>query len=207
MTAHGSNREIEIKLRAGSVEAGRRALRRAGFRVTVRRVFESNTVYDTSAGSLRGRGELLRLREAGEKRTLTFKGPAAPGRHKSREELELSVSDAGTMGEILIRLGMAPVFRYDKYRTEYCQPGGEGVATLDETPIGVFLELEGSAPWIDAAAAALGFAEEDYITASYGRLYLEYRESHADAPHDMVFAEGSRRRAPRPGRARPAGGK
>jgi hypothetical protein len=34
---------------------------------------------------------------------------------------------------------------------------------LDETPAGVFLELEGPSRWIDRTARRLGFAESDYL--------------------------------------------
>ena len=99
----------------------RRLLRRAGFRVSRRRVFEANTVFDTPDLSLRASQQLLRVREAGGVVTLTYKGPPAVARHKSREELELEVSAAAPMAAILDRLGFRPVFRYEKYRTEYRQ--------------------------------------------------------------------------------------
>jgi hypothetical protein len=65
---------------------------------------------------------------------------------------------------------------------------------VDETPIGVFLELESQSEneckqWIDSTAERLGFGAQDYITASYAALYMEYRESNPGAPPDMVFAE------------------
>lgn len=189
MGARGSNLEVEVKLRLANAGEGRRALRRAGFRVSRRRVFESNVVYDTPDSALRGQGKLLRVRQAGRKTTLTYKGPAAAGKHKSREELELELPGGNVFEEILKRLGMAPLFRYEKYRTEYEQPQASGTATLDETPIGDFLELEGPPEWIDSTAGSLGYGEGAYITASYGRLYIEYRESRSDAPADMVFTK------------------
>jgi adenylate cyclase class 2 len=109
------------------------------------------------------------------------------GRHKSREELELEISDAGAMAAVLARLGFEAAFRYQKYRTEFRQPRHSGVAMLDETPIGVFLELEGTAPWIDRTARKLGFEESHYITASYGRLYLEWCKRRRVKPSNMVF--------------------
>jgi len=43
----------------------------------------------------------------------------------------------------------------------------EGHCVVDETPIGNYAELEGSAEWIDRAAARLGIARAQYITLSY----------------------------------------
>jgi adenylate cyclase class 2 len=59
---------------------------------------------------------------------------------------------------------------------------------VDETPIGVYLELEGSPAWIDRTAFQLGFADKDYITASYARLYVEWCEARGVAPTNMLFA-------------------
>lgn len=182
-----SGHETEIKLALADAAAGRAALRRSGFRVSKRRVFERNTVFDTPGRTLRKAGCLLRVRSAGKAATLTYKGPPDVSRYKSREELEQEIADAGVMTLIIERLGFLPVFRYEKYRTEYRQAAGGGMATLDETPIGVYLELEGSAPWIDSAARQLGFAESQYITASYAGLYLAWCGRRGVKPSDMVY--------------------
>ena len=108
-------------------------------------------------------------------------------RHKSREELELTLSDAATMAVIFERLGFRPVFRYEKYRTEYRQGRSAGMATLDETPVGLYLELEGSPRWIDRTAREMGFVEQDYITSSYARLYLDWCRKNGKKPSNMVF--------------------
>ncbi len=187
MSSHATQ-ETEIKLSVASLPALRRTLRAAGFRVFHRRVFESNTIFDTAVPSLRPGGTLLRLRQAGPVVTLTYKGVASAAKHKSREELEVQVADHAGMCAVLGRLGYQPTFRYEKYRTEFREPVGEGIAMLDETPIGVYMELEGTPEWIDRAAHALGFCEADYITASYGRLYQQWCEAHATDPTHMTFA-------------------
>jgi adenylate cyclase class 2 len=190
-----SKMETEIKLRLGDAAEGRRLLRKAGFRVVTRRVFEDNVLFDAPDGRLRATGLGLRVRRCGRRVVLTFKGPAEPGRHKSREELELEISDAATFTQILARVGFEPTFRYVKYRTEYAPAGGDGLATLDETPIGDFLELEGSADWIDHTAERLGFAPADYITTSYAGLYWQHREANPSLPEHMLFAAAPRIRA------------
>jgi adenylate cyclase class 2 len=179
--------ETEIKLNAGTAESARRLLRGAGFRVHRRRVFEDNVLFDTPSLRLRKAGTLLRLRRTAREVLLTYKGRAQNGKHKSREEWEAAVGDWDAMAAIAERLGFRPAFRYQKYRTEYQMPGRSGIATLDETPIGVYFELEGSPAWIDRTARRLGFSESDYITASYGGLYLEWCREHRVKPRDMVF--------------------
>jgi adenylate cyclase class 2 len=179
--------ETEIKLALPEAAAARRLLRAAGFRVFRRRVFEANVVFDTPKLALRGSRRLLRIREAGGRATVTYKGPPLIAKHKTRQELELEISSPRTLTAILEQLGYRPAFRYEKYRTEYHQPGGAGIAMLDETPVGIYLEIEGSPRWIDRTARAMGFEEGDYITASYGRLYLEWCERRGRQPGNMVF--------------------
>ncbi len=162
-------REIEIKLALASAAEGRRWLEEGGFRLRKARVFEDNVLFDTPDRRLRAAASLLRLRQAGDTVRLTFKGPATYEKHKSREELEIQLSDAGLGARILERLGFEPVFRYQKYRTEYGEAGAAGVVTLDETPIGDFFELEGAPEWIDRTAARFGFREADYITPATPR--------------------------------------
>ena len=54
--------------------------------------------------------------------------------------------------------------------------------------IGDYAELEGSAEWIDLAAARLGVEPAKYITLSYGRLFDLWREVHHSAAEDLTFA-------------------
>lgn len=189
MSGTTPHREVEIKLRVPSAEDARRLLRAAGFRVVRERVHESNVVYDTEEGSLRRTGRLLRVREAGSRVLLTYKGPAENATHKSREEIEVSVSDRGAFCLVLERLGMMPSFLYEKYRTEFRQPGIDGFATVDETPIGDYIELEGDAAWIDRTAAELGFRQRDYITASYASLYFKKEGMPTSIPAYMLFGD------------------
>ncbi len=190
--------EIKIPMQSGAVPA-RLLLEQHGYRVTVPRTLQVDQVFDFPDGALRESGRLLRLRL--EKRRLenappedssailTYKGPVlSAGLHKSREELETSVADGGTLEKVLERLGFVPSFRYEKYRTTFQASGEPGLVALDETPIGVFLELEGPAYWIDRTALRLGFAPRDYVTASYSALYCAFREFHAGPP-DMRFGE------------------
>ncbi len=74
--------------------------------------------------------------------------------YKVRIETESKVEDGRALAEIFTRLGYGPAFRYEKYRTEYTHGGGHLV--LDETPIGVFAELEGPTDWIDRSAGGAG---------------------------------------------------
>jgi adenylate cyclase class 2 len=179
--------ETEIKLAVPDARAARRMLKAADFHVSRRRLFEGNTIFDTPRLNLRRSHTLLRLRETGGDAILTYKGAPVPSRHKSREEIETVVEDPRAVRVVLERLGYRVVWRYEKFRTEYRLGRGAGMATLDETPIGVYLELEGSPRWIDRMARILGFTHQHYITASYARLHMEYCKRHNRKRCDMVF--------------------
>ena len=91
-------------------------------------------------------------------------------------------------------LGLNVAFRYEKYRTLY-RKRGDGAhheVTFDETPIGTYIEIEGPREWIDKVASALGYRPRDYISASYGRLYLEWCKTHRREPSHMVFPRSTR---------------
>ena len=181
--------ETEIKLRLPrGPEAARAILEQQGFHSLGAREFETNQTFDLPSSAMRATGRLLRLRSTGGKWTITYKGPAGAGeRYKSREEIEAEVSDGSALALILERLGYQPGFAYEKFRTTFKASGEVGIVTLDETPIGDFLELEGPAYWIDQTAKRLGFQPADYITSSYATLYEEHRRTHATVPGDMKF--------------------
>ncbi len=88
-----------------------------------------------------------RWREGGvesQSSTRALRVQVGPGPYKVREEREVRASDERAIAEILGALGLAPRFRYEKYRSTYRLPGiAHVVVELDETPIGDFLELEG----------------------------------------------------------------
>jgi adenylate cyclase class 2 len=110
--------------------------------------------------------------------------PAA--RHKQRVETETEVKDGEAMEVIFSQLGYKPAFTYEKWRSEYADSAGHCV--IDETPIGLFAELEGPAEWIDATSERLGLDASELITLSYGRLFDEWRAKTGSAATDLTFA-------------------
>jgi adenylate cyclase class IV len=114
------------------------------------------------------------------------------GRHKVREEIEVEIADDTGLKHILEALGMRAWFRYEKFRTTYRLPSSARWAKdlsieLDETPIGIFVELEGPPDSIERAAQLLGYAPRNYITQSYLALHLERCKAMKLPPHDMLF--------------------
>lgn len=182
-----SGNEIEIKFLVASVEELTAKLRDAGFTEHTPSTFESNTLYDNTAGELRRDGIVLRLRSYGQRHTLTHKSRGVAGRHKSRVETETTVGDAAQMHRILVELGYAPAFCYEKFRAEWSD--GHGEVVVDRTPVGDVAEIEGPPEWIDRTARALGVAEPEYITASYAELFRQWKQRTGSAAENMTFAE------------------
>ena len=63
------------------------------------------------------------------------------------------------------------------------------IVAIDETPVGVFVEIEGGEQGIATMAEALGRSQHDYILDSYRGLFLQHREALGLTGADMVFAE------------------
>lgn len=152
-------------------------------------------------GGRRGKAEKSAARVV-----LTFKSPpeelargeAGPTvrerRYKVRQETEVVLTDAAGLQKIFEGLGLRGWFRYEKYRTTYRLPGrvkwAEGLLLeLDETPVGMFLELEGPGEAIDRAAKELGYGAKDYILKNYLVLYVEDCRKRGVEAGDMVFGK------------------
>lgn len=173
--------ESEVKLRMPGPAEARALVVGIGAAPARPRHFEDNLLFDDASGSLTGSGRTLRLREAEGQAILTFKGARIEGTGvKSRPEIEVVVADGAAATRILEALGYRRVFRYQKYREAFRFRDAEIV--VDEMPIGTFVEIEGPAPTIHAAAEALGFGPDDYVYESYPALIAS-----GGRGGDMVF--------------------
>jgi len=182
--------EIELKFPVVDVEAFRKAVERSGFEMVTPRTFESNTLYDTPERTLKERKELLRIRQYGGRCTMTHKrrtDAEETTRYKTRIETETQLDDGEALAEVFTRLGYGPVFRYEKFRAEWDCEGGHLV--LDETPIGVWAELEGAPAWIDTMLARLNIPEDSCSTESYGALFLKWKEETGSPAENLTFEE------------------
>lgn len=199
-----ATREVELKFPVASVEVLRQRLVDLGADGDGE-VFEDNVLLDLPDGSLRRRGEVLRLRRDRHVR-LTHKAPVAGDApdgqpFKERFEREVRVDDFDAALDILRALGYQPSTRYQKFRETFAlgvEPAAgtrESVAvTIDRLPFGTFCEIEGSRPAIVAAASRLGLSlveatPEDYL-ALHARLARE-RATTAGLVFDRPSSVGS----------------
>src|SRR5580765_3410826 len=210
-------KETEIKLSVEDPKAFERKLKRLGAKTVgsaTGRVHEFNTIFDTPDGGLAKHGQLLRIRTetrqgsgakaARPRVVLTFKQTSvrgvdeSGGRFKVREETETVVTDAVALRKIFEGLGLRGWFSYEKYRTTWkfaaSEPWASGLLIeVDETPVGVYVELEGPPEAIDQAARRLGYSRNDYLLKNYLTLYAESCRRKGVAPGNMLFPTGKKK--------------
>lgn len=181
--------EREIKLRFDSPAAARAAVKTAGARSARPRRLQSDALFDTEQRHLSAHQQVLRVRTEDGRCCVTFKSPAYHPTLKLREELETLVENGEVLGQILERAGFYVWFRYEKYREEFRL--GDVTIAVDETPVGTFVEIEGSEDGITAAAIALGRGPADYVVDSYRTLFVRHCEARGVAATHMTFGVSS----------------
>ena len=208
--------EIELKFPVHDLARLQARLPGLGFQLFTPRTFEQNTLYDTPDRILRTARQILRIRRYGDLWTVTHKRPADPAeqtdptRYKFRIETETLIDDGPALAAIFHQLGYEPVFRYEKFRTQWSLanltidgPLFTGPAhssqdmsanpsfhlVLDETPIGDYAELEGPPAWIDDTLARLNVDPATCLTDSYGSLFLDWKQRTGSLAEHLTFDE------------------
>jgi adenylate cyclase class 2 len=183
--------EVEVKFRVADPATLIKRLQSAGFHEETPRTFERNILYDTADRRLRAQQTILRVRKYGDRWIVTHKclppNNDPDARHKHRVETETTVKDGEAIGHIFTQLGYQPSFTYEKWRTEFADATGHCV--LDETPIGVYAELEGPPDWIDTTGHKLGIDHAQFLTLSYGRLFDQWRKDTGSTAENLTFDE------------------
>ena len=179
--------EREIKLRYDSPAAARRAVVEAGATPRRARRLQNDCLLDRQTEPLGDHHCTLRVRIEGDRAYVTFKGAPALGTMKVRAELETTVGDAALLLRLFERLGFRVWFRYQKYREEFHR--GDLVIAVDESPIGTFVELEGSEADILDMATTLERSTSDFVLDSYLALFAKHRAAQGSPATHMLFDE------------------
>jgi adenylate cyclase class 2 len=181
--------EIEVKIRIDDPDALRRRLLDMGAGAVRERHLEDNVLFDDPDMLITRKGCLLRIRTRPGEGILTFKGQGrVEGGAKVRSEREVRVEDPGTLRAILEGVGLASIYRYQKYRTEFELDGVQ--IAVDELPFGNFLELEGPLESIGTVAGRLGFSSESFLSSTYRNLHQEHSDRTGEPMDDLLFPEG-----------------
>ena len=179
--------EREIKLGFRDADEARQAILATGATPLRGRRLQEDYLLDTHDDQLRLRRCVLRVRMECGKTLLTFKGPVQASPMKLREEMETIVGDGLLLMNVLEELGFRVWFRYEKFREEFAHE--DVTIAVDETPVGTFVEIEGSEPGIRQMADALARKPADFVTDSYRGLYVKHCQKHGLPPSDMLFEE------------------
>ena len=169
---HRNPIETELKLRIPAIAPLKALLASMGFKEETPSQSELSILWDRN-DELRAQGSALRVRRYAGRVILTWKGAKVPDPLlKIRPEQETVVEDGEELEAILSALGFAPVLRMEKTRAVWARE--ELTACLDETPFGCFLELEGDANAIKAAAEHLSLGADRVERRSYPTLFREH---------------------------------
>ncbi len=184
--------ELEAKFKVDTHDGVRQRLRDAQAE-PLGRVLETNRIFDDASRSLLASGRGLRVRHCAaldgraDRGTVTYKGPQAPGRLKSREEIEFATDDPAAAAGLLERIGYHPVIVFQKRRESWRL--GTCLIELDEVVhLGLFVEIEGpDEAAIAAAQRDLGLAQATHIRESYVALLADYAKRHGLDLKAMMF--------------------
>jgi len=167
------NLEIETKVKVESLEEIAVRLTDLGGQIECE-LLQVDTYFDDSDETLYKSDCGLRLRRAiigeSEKIILTYKGPRQKARFKSRQEIEIEVSDFGVAAQLLTALGYEKALVFEKrrqvWRLEDCE------VCLDELPLlGSFVEIEApSEEKIARLAEKIKLGHLAHINESYAQL-------------------------------------
>ena len=164
------------------------------------RYLEDDTLYAFADGRLKKKGSIFRLRvsiptlENTEKIStsesifiVTWKGPAdTSSGFKEREELEFRTDAGYSLRNKLDAFEMKPIFRYQKYRKYYLKKDLK--LTIDDTPMGAYLELLGNMDVITRSAELLGYKKGDFLTENYFILWDRYKKENGIDQEFMLFS-------------------
>jgi adenylate cyclase, class 2 len=184
--------EIEAKMTVESFDPVRARLREVGAAGPVEH-FEVNSFFDTEDRSLLAADEGLRLRfdrlAAGgiERHVITYKGPRQMGPLKSREELEVEVSDPASAAALLERLGYLRTLSFEKRRESWELDGCK--IELDELPhLGRFVEIEGpDEASVMRVRERLGLASRPIVKSGYIALLMSHLQERGQTTKDVRF--------------------
>jgi predicted adenylyl cyclase CyaB len=181
-------KEIEAKFYVTDLAGVAERLEALGADLAHPRTLEENWRYDTPDHKMDAAHQLLRLRKSHQV-TLTYKSASVDVDGTSqRTEHETQVDDIEQARAILAALGFVVTNRYQKFRTEYTLAGM--TITLDELPIGDFVEIEGHfVSDIQGCAADLGLEWDACITENYLLLFNRYKRENAIGNAQLTFDE------------------
>ncbi len=174
--------ETEVKITISNINELKQKLQAVKAELFKARALQSDVYFDNKK-KLKKTDQSLRLRD---NVLLTYKGPKQSKQMKIREEIEIMVDNGKNLVSILEKVGYLPAGKKEKYRESYVL--GLTKIFIDETPMGNFIEIEGTKEGVLKAAEKLGFTKKQFIIESYTKLWKEYADK-SKIKGDMVFSK------------------
>ena len=180
------NQEREVKFYIQDLEALAERLHICGADLTRARTLEINLRLDTQDRSLYKQGRMLRLRQDDRAR-VTYKADArVEGGVIARTEIEFTVDNFAVARKLFEALGYQTMVIYEKYRRVYRI--GDVEVTLDELPMGNFVEIEApNNTLIEGVAQMLGLDWSKGIATNYIGLFETARANRGFTFNDLIF--------------------
>lgn len=163
-------KEIEVKVPVKDFKEVKKLLKNLKAKKKCKETLEKNILFENKYIKIKDKDWVFRLRSFGEKNLLTLKTKAKGKKgFKVREEINLYFDDFEKMKKILEKLGFFEAFYYEKYRESYDLSGLE--ISLDRTPVGNYVELEGEYRKILSFLDKMGVKIEQTLSLSYYQLF------------------------------------
>lgn len=161
--------ETEIKIKIDNIDKIKTKVLEMRAELFKKRALQVDEYFDKK-NALEKSDQVLRIRDNS---ILTYKGPKQKKQNmKIREEIEVMVDSGLYLKEILKKLGYTKTGAKEKYREAYIFQLTQ--ICIDETPMGNFIEIEGSKQGVIDVAKKLGFSERNFITKSYTAMWKEF---------------------------------
>ena len=168
--------EIEAKLKIDSLDKIAKKLDELGAEFLEEQL-QTDLYFDDADKTLTKTDRCLRLRRQlvgrSERIFVTYKGARQKSEFKKRQEIELEVTDADSMEELLSALAYEKILVFEKRRRIWRV--GQCSVALDELPLlGDFVEIEGpDDKRIADVQRSLGLTDLPHIKESYASLVAE----------------------------------
>lgn len=178
--------EREIKFYIQNLPAMAERLHICGAQLTRERTLERNILMDTSDRRLRNTGSLLRLRQDDRARVTYKEKTRVESGIRTRTEIEFTVDNFSVARKLFEALGYQATVIYEKFRVVYRL--GDVEVTLDELPIGNFVEIEApNNAMIEGVAQILGLEWSKGIALNYLGLFEVARRKLGFSFNDLTF--------------------
>jgi predicted adenylyl cyclase CyaB len=164
--------EIEVKYYLGNEAKAREVCHHLGL-TWKDGTFEINRIFDHQDSRMRNRGALVRIRERGDSGWLTYKEKTDHQVElaKVRLEYDTAISDPATAVQILQKLELREVFRYERRRARHAL--GDAHVEIDCLPGGWFCEIEADPEVITELVGRAHLNGETAIVWSYPEIFTQ----------------------------------